>query len=521
MYQKSEDGLGAVGNTAALSLDQAIGPVFGKPAFGKRTVEAPWFDRFAGRFADVDLVPDLGARIGSREWWRGALTCGALCTAAILLSPGLSRTIMGAPAPEMTADQWERGRAQTIAPLAWGGDTGRRMAATDLVAPLAETPERPSLDLSATIGQGDGFARVLERAGVGRSEALYVADLVGDVMPASQIKPGTRMDITLGRRANRRMARPLDALSFRARFDLKLAIAREDGNLKLQRIPIAVDDTPLRIQGRVGDSLYRSARAAGAPAKAIEAYLRAIASRVSITRDVPKNATFDMIVEHRRAETGDVEVGKLLYAGLTRGTRKTQLLNWQSNGRADWYDAGGTGEKRGTMLRPVNGARQSSGFGLRRHPILGYSRMHKGLDFAAGRGTPIYATSDGIVTFAGRNGGYGNFVRIKHAGNLASGYAHMSKIVARSGARVRQGQVIGYVGTTGLSTGPHLHYEIYKNGVAINPKSVSFTTTAQLAGNELRQFKAKLSNLLAVRPGAALAKDEAPKAAEKAVAVAD
>lgn len=143
----------------------------------------------------------------------------------------------------------------------------------------------------------------------------------------------------------------------------------------------------------------------------------------------------------------------------------------------------------------------SSNFGMRRHPILGYSRMHSGVDFAAPYGAPIYAATDGRVVYAGRNGGYGKFVKINHGGGLATGYAHMSRIVASAGDRVRRGQIIGYVGSTGLSTGPHLHYELYRNGRAINPRSVKFTTTAQLAGSELRQFRARLAELKSLKAG--------------------
>jgi murein DD-endopeptidase MepM/ murein hydrolase activator NlpD len=156
------------------------------------------------------------------------------------------------------------------------------------------------------------------------------------------------------------------------------------------------------------------------------------------------------------------------------------------------------------MRAPVVG-RMTSGFGMRRHPLLGYSRFHKGLDFGAPQGAPIVAATDGVVSFAGPHGGHGNYVMINHGGGMATAYAHMSRIAARPGQRVAQGQVIGYVGSTGLSTGPHLHYEVYKNGVAIDPRSISFITTAQLSGNSLRQFRAKLANLLSVRPGAAQA----------------
>ena len=127
--------------------------------------------------------------------------------------------------------------------------------------------------------------------------------------------------------------------------------------------------------------------------------------------------------------------------------------------------------------------------------------MHRGIDFGAAYGSPIYATTDGTVAFAGRHGGHGNYVRLNHAGGMATGYAHMSRIVARPGAHVRQGQVIGYVGSTGLSTGPHLHYELYRGGVAIHPRSVSFVTTAQLAGENLKAFRARLASLMSVRIG--------------------
>jgi murein DD-endopeptidase MepM/ murein hydrolase activator NlpD len=135
------------------------------------------------------------------------------------------------------------------------------------------------------------------------------------------------------------------------------------------------------------------------------------------------------------------------------------------------------------------------------HPLLGYLKMHKGLDIAAPYGSPIYAALDGVVQGAGRSGGYGNFVKLIHGGNLASGYGHMSRIAVARGQRVRQGQVIGYVGSTGMSTGPHLHWEVWRNGQTINPRSISFASVAALSGESLRRFKARVAGLLAVRVG--------------------
>ena len=142
--------------------------------------------------------------------------------------------------------------------------------------------------------------------------------------------------------------------------------------------------------------------------------------------------------------------------------------------------------------------RITSGFGLRVHPILRFARMHRGIDFGAGHGTPIVAASDGQVVKAGWSGGYGRQVRIAHAGGIVTSYSHLSRTIAETGSFVRQGQLIGYVGSSGLSTGPHLHYEVYRNGTAVNPLGVKFASSALLQGTELERFKARLAQLMAI-----------------------
>jgi murein DD-endopeptidase MepM/ murein hydrolase activator NlpD len=352
------------------------------------------------------------------------------------------------------------------------------------------------------MGFGDSFTRVLERAGVTSAEAAQVAAMVASVSDPDTIKPGTVMDVTLGSRSSLAAPRPLEALAFRARLDLKLSVRRVDGRLTLTESPVLVDATPLRIQGRVGTSLYRAARSAGIPAKAVETYIRAIASQIDIG-DLKDDDRFDVVLEHRQAASGESESGTLLYAGLERsGGKSLQLMPWQQDGRTQWFEASGVGKARGVLQRPVPGV-VSSDFGLRRHPILGYTRMHKGLDFQAGYGTPILAATDGVVAAAGWAGGYGQQVRLSHAGGVTTSYSHMSRIVADPGSHVRQGQLIGYVGSSGLSTGPHLHYELHVNGVPVDPASVQFATRAQLSGSELASFRARLRALLSIQPGAA------------------
>lgn len=461
------------------------------------------FDRWQERLSDIDWACDLGQNIGSGEWFRGLATLTLLCGIAISCLPDFG-PIAGRQPAALIGSQADQARSQMIAPLAYGADTGTSMAATDAVRALAETPERPSLNLSATLGRGDSLRRVLQRAGVASAEAKYAEKLVADAIALDKIKSGTKFDIVLGRRPAKSKPRPLDLMTFRAQFDLNLEILRQGDQLALKRNVIKVDDTPLRIKGVVGSSLYRSARAAGAPAAAVKKYLQVIGQKMSVSRDIASTDEFDLIISYRRAETGEIEVGDLIYAGIARdGKPKAQMLKWESGGRSKWFEASGVGQSSGKLVRPTKG-RMTSGYGMRRHPILRYKRMHSGLDFGGGYGAPIYAVTDGRVEFAGRKGGFGKFVKIRHGGGLASGYGHMSRIAVSSGRQVRQGQIIGYIGSTGLSTGPHLHYELYRNGRTINPRSVRFVERAKLNGSELRKFKNRLNELKRVEPGAAL-----------------
>lgn len=493
MFEGKEIGFASAGTRGSVALaDAMVMPL-------RQTAIRSWVDWIS----EMDLVPDLGEDIGSIRWFRGLGTLTALSVFALALLPDFG-PVYGAQPPIPTEAEFEEARAQMIMPIAYGSDSGKRMASTDAVVALAGSPERPRIELTATLGRGDSFSRVLQRAGVGGGEASDVASMVSAVTSLSGIEPGTPIDIILGKRTSKNQPRPIESVAFRARFDLNLAVNRVGNALQLSRKPIFVDTTPLRVRGRVGESLYRSARAAGAPASAIQDYLKVISGRTSLS-SIRSGDEFDIIVDYKRAETGEVKVGGLLYAGVDRdGKSAIQMLKWTMGDNSQWFEASGVGESKGALSRPVNGA-VTSGFGMRRHPILGYARMHSGLDFKASYGMPIYAVTDGTVAFVGRKGGYGNFVQINHGGGLASGYGHMSRFAVSSGTRVRRGQIIGYVGSTGLSTGPHLHYELYRGGRAVNPMSVKFTQRAQLAGNDLTRFKGRLANLKSVKAGAALA----------------
>lgn len=450
----------------------------------------------------MDLAPDLAEQIGSGRWLRGLATLIGLSAFALSFWPTLS-PLEAAPAQRLDQTAREELRSQAIMPLALGGDTGSRMSATALVEALPAAPERPQIQLVATLVQGDSFGRMLQRAGVGTDEASRVTQMVSQAIPLGEIASGTQLDITLGRRPAPGATRPVDSIEFRARFDLALAINRDaGGNLALVRKPIRVDDTPLRIRGTVGTSLYRSARAAGAPASAVQQYLKAIGENADIDSAVRAGDTFDMIVTYRRAATGERQAGQLIFAGVERaGKPTTQLMRWGSEGR--FFEASGIGEQKSGLVAPVPGA-IGSRFGMRKHPILGYRRMHSGLDYRAAYGTPIRAVTDGRVLSAGRAGGCGIAVKLSHVGGLQTRYCHMSRMAVSAGQTVRRGQVIGYVGSTGLSTGAHLHFEMYRGGRAIDPQSVSYVTRAQLSGEELKRFRSTLGQIKQIEVGAAL-----------------
>lgn len=449
--------------------------------------------------AETDWTCDLADGIGSARWFKGLGTMLGLGAAALALWPS-NQAIASLPAMPIDSNARDEFRAQMIQPLALGGDSGRHMAATAALSAAQAAPESTSVRFTATLTQGDSFERMLARAGVGPADAAEVARLVAGIVPLDQIPAGTQIEIGLAGQGGERQ---LDHLGFRARFDLDLSVSRVGGQLQVQSHAIAVDTTPLRIRGTVGSSLYMSARAAGAPIEAIQQYLQVLDQHMSLDGTIEPGDTFDIVVSYSRSASGEVKVGDLQYAGLEHdGKMKAQLLRWGKDGQ--FFEASGMGQQRSGLIMPVIGGRVTSGFGMRRHPVLGYSRLHAGIDFGAGYGSPIYAVSDGNVSFAGWHGGHGNYVRLEHGGGFGTGYGHMSRIAVASGTHVRAGQVIGYVGSTGLSTGPHLHYELYRNGTPVNPMTVSFTVVNQVDPAELAAYKARLAQMKAIPVGAAL-----------------
>ena len=416
--------------------------------------------------------------------WRQA---GAL---ALLLSgvamAAIPRATSAASSQEL---QWQ---ALAIAPLSAGARTGLRLVASEAVEPIDLAPDRPTVELAMIYGAGDSMRALLTRAGSTYADAGNAAAMIAAAAPP--IAPGTPVAVVLGRKNG--LSRPVERIVLRAGLGMNLEVVRaETGALQLIKHPIPIDTRPLRVRGRAGDGLYWSLRAAGVSPQSAAEYLHALATEIDVGSEIGADDRFDLVIASRRAATGERQTGPLLYAGIDRtGARDLQLVKWS----ATWIDAANIGQpSAAAMMWPVR-APITSGFGYRYHPILHFARMHKGIDFGAAWGSPIVAAADGQVAAAGFAGGYGRQVQIAHAGGIFTSYSHMSSMVVSPGSFVRQGQVIGYVGSSGLSTGPHLHYEVHRGGLAVNPLSVRFAGTTVADTGTVNAIKARLKALLSV-----------------------
>ena len=265
-----------------------------------------------------------------------------------------------------------------------------------------------------------------------------------------------------------------------------LAKRREDGSFRGFALDSRLTPMPQVLSGTIETSLYNEARKLGAGDQQVVDFAQVFAYDVDFQREVHPGDKFELVFDVLRDERGNViKRGDLLYAALDGKaiTKSFYRFTTPDEDVTDYFQANGESATKFLMKTPINGARLSSSFGRRRHPISGYTRLHKGTDFAAPTGTPVYAAGHGTIERASRYGGYGNYVRIRHAKGYKTAYAHLSRYGRgiKSGRRVRQGDIIGYVGSTGASTGPHLHYEVYVNGKPVNAMRLKLPTGRKLA----------------------------------------
>ena len=245
-------------------------------------------------------------------------------------------------------------------------------------------------------------------------------------------------------------------------------------------------------EGKIINSLYVSAVNQNIPPNLIVDFARLYGFQIDFQRDIWKNDVFQIIYEYYiNSENEILDTGNIIYANLILQGKENPLYFFKSQNIKDHYDERGQSIKKTLMKTPINGARLSSSFGKRKHPILGFTKMHTGTDFAAPMGTPIMASGDGVVTKASWCGGGGNCIKIKHNSVYTTIYAHLSKFGRniKKGTRVKQGQIIGYVGSTGMSTGPHLHYEVVENGKKVNSQKLKLPSGKTLKGKERQEFE--------------------------------
>jgi murein DD-endopeptidase MepM/ murein hydrolase activator NlpD len=345
---------------------------------------------------------------------------------------------------------------------------------------------------AVAVRRGETFARILTNAGASPGEAQRALSSLSGVFDPRLIRPGQEIQLSFTHEDG---AARLCGVAFRAEPGATVVVSRNaDGAFAAREVLMPLTFEIARIAASVEGSLYESALRLGATSREVEALADAFAYDVDFQRDVRSGDAFELVFERFYDEAGaTVRTGDLLFLSLEtrRGPRTFYRFQAPGDRTADWYDGDGKSARKFLMKTPINGARLSSGFGMRRHPILGFSRMHQGTDFAARTGTPVMAAGDGTIVRAGWFGSYGNYVRVRHTDGYETAYAHLSRIPrgVRAGARVRQAQVIGYVGSTGRSTGPHLHYEVIHRGRAMNPMSLRVPTGRNLSGRDLELFQ--------------------------------
>jgi murein DD-endopeptidase MepM/ murein hydrolase activator NlpD len=373
---------------------------------------------------------------------------------------------------------------------------------------------------------GDTLMDILIRTRIDQAEAHAAIQSLRKIYDPRRLRAGQELAITAADMAagGDGARRGLLGFAFDLSFDHQIRVTRStEGRYDATKVERPQHRQMVRRAGTIDDSLYLAAERVALPQDVTFGLIKLFSWDVDFQRDLRPGDGFEAMFEEVSLEDGSgaIRGGEVLYAGLTLSGDILDAYRFEiQDGEVEYFDRTGRSLRKFLMRTPVDGARLSSGFGMRRHPILGYSRMHKGVDFAAPTGTPIYAAGSGRVVSAGRNGGYGNYVRIRHTTEFSTAYAHLSRFGQgiRAGQRVRQGQVIGYVGTTGRSTGPHLHYEVLRNNGQINPLSVKQPPTSQLAGADLQRFRVEVGRIDQLRAelarGTQLAsRGDAPRAA--------
>lgn len=430
----------------------------------------------------------------------------AVCVAALLLRAPTGAA--QAPEPQRETNPPPAPAAPSAAP-----------ATESPAPPEAATPEperAPEPDRRVVqLRRGDNLPAILRANAVPDDQARAALTAFARVYRVRDLREGH--EITLIIRDSEQQITLL-GIQFSPTLTRLISIERDNGGYRADARDVEVTREPVRVRATISGRVYATGIDAGVPASVMSDFIRAFSFTVDFQREVQPGDAIEVIYDRLiPASGGSPRVGGLVYGALILQARQLRVFRHVlADGTRDFFNEQGEGMRRALLRTPVSGARLTSRFGMRGHPILGYTRMHQGVDFGAPAGAPILAAGDGTVEFMGRGGGYGNLVRIRHGGDLSTAYAHMSRFARglRQGIRVRQGQVIGYVGATGLATGPHLHYEVHRNGRPVNPAVVRFAAQRRITGAEVPRFAATRTAIdaLLTPPAAVAAPPAAPAA---------
>ncbi|HEV8388899.1 MAG TPA: peptidoglycan DD-metalloendopeptidase family protein [Dongiaceae bacterium] len=353
---------------------------------------------------------------------------------------------------------------------------------------------------------GDTLYGVLVDAGVTEDDAKNAVGAIADVFSPRDLRAGQEitLNITTASATRQRDADPqLMSLSFEPDVTTDVKLTRNDtGDFIAAAFDKPVVEENRRAAGIIDSSLFDAAQEAGVPMPVVADLIKTFSFDVDFQRDIQDGDAFEVLYERMENDDGDfVKSGKILFASLTLSGRTIPVYYFERDGDGQYFTPDGEAIRKSLLRTPVDGARITSGFGMRMHPLLGYSKMHKGIDFGAPTGTPIYAAGSGTIVEIGKKGAYGNYIRIRHNGEYQTAYAHMSRFAKGlvKGEKVKQGDVIGYVGATGRATGPHLHYEILIAGEQVNPAKVKTVASNKLAGKQLKAFQAQVAKIDADR----------------------
>ncbi len=360
-----------------------------------------------------------------------------------------------------------------------------------------ETTDRSAVDIKTLkVKSGDSLGPLLQKNGLTGQEAYKVTEAFSTVYKPRNVRVGQEFGLhfTDG---------TLDHLTFKPSVEKTVFVDRVGEGYAAREIAAEFKYETLSVASQISNSLYVDATRLGAPDKVVAQFANIYEYSVDFQRDIQPGDEFELFFEVARDHKGEIiKAGDLLYTSFSpRGKKTDYYLYKDSKDRENFYDAKGKTAKRKLRATPINGARLSSSFGRRKHPILGYRKMHTGVDFAAPRGTPILAAGSGTVERANRYGGYGNYIRIRHTDGYKTAYAHLKGFArgVKKGKYVKQDQVIGYVGTTGRSTGPHLHYEVIHHGKKINPRRLSQLSGKPLKKSEMPSFKTRRAEIDSMR----------------------